>query len=803
MNQAFGMVLVGRSNRRIVLLFLVFTRVQNSGKRIMISPRCQRYVVEPHGFTIPFNCMQRTVSVLHNPRSGLRPCLKTVNESDIELNNKVCAFHFDIPANLGNINLLAPVLRDAEGKIWSCALKSTSEICDGFSHCLTDECGCKNSTTDVFYCADGSGCVTWNKLCDDIQDCMDASDECFCSGFIVFPSPLLGGKVCMSEKSYCLDSIVPSVVAGVECDKYNYDNYLPRNPVYSCLEEIFLDYNRIFSGSDVLLHDYCRENCSHVSGFNDGWENFCADIHLWPPYDYMFWCGDNYTEERVHISALCDGVVDCKNQADEMRCPISERFYCDPNVTAEWVHEDKVCDNEKDCGNGADECGTCPFEVLSTSKFLIHSKIVLAVTSLMGILIIVANVTEGYKCWFMPCATKSKAVDRLLLLQVFLYDTLMGVYMLCIVFAAAYLEFKGDYCMLEREWRASPYCSALGVIFSFSSHGSLLAIALISITRFLVCHSLVADIKTRAVFVCSMLANSLNLIHSILPLLPVAEIQDAFRTGLFLANLTNNPFFSSNPVNVSRLINVYQGMIHKKKTGVLKMISELKNVTSKKGIFNVSEIGYYGNTGLCIQNIFKDQEYQGFYETYKILYCVVLLALLIVVSYAYVKIALQQRRLSKALNQVVGLVVINPADSVNGAGSAVAGQGMSSVDFAKESGSSDPVNKRDDKMTELTVKVALMIGSQLACWIPFILTVIYFQYLTTNAVSPMVFEIFALVVIPINSFLNPVFYSELYKKAKLWASSTWRRFINFLTPIDPAPQGQESQDGALAFVPQQ
>ena len=781
------MVLAGGPTRRIIMLVLVFTRVLNFDKRIMISPRCQKYVVRPHGFIDPFNCMQRTVSVLLNPRSGPR-CLQTVKEKDTEFNNKVCDFHFDIPANLGNINHIGSFLRDVEWKTWSCALKSTSEICDGFSHCLTDECGCKNSTTDVFYCADGSGCVTWNQLCDDIQDCMDGSDECFCSGFIVSPSPLLGGKVCMSEKSYCVDSIVPSVVANVECDQHN-NGHVHRSPIYSCLVESF---NEFVGMSDVRLHDYCRENCSHINEFNDGWENFCADIYLWPPYDFMFWCGYNNTEERVHISALCDGVVDCKNQADEMNCPLSERFYCDPNVTAEWVHEDKVCDNEKDCGNGADECGTCPFEAFSSSKFLIHSKIILAITSLMGILIIVANLKEGYKCWFMHCATKTKAVDRLLLLQVFLYDTLMGVYMLCIVFAAVYLEFKGDYCMLEREWRASPYCSALGIIFSFSSHGSLLAIALISITRFLVCHSLVSDIKTMAVFVGSMLANLLNLIHSILPLLPVAQIQDAFRTGLFLANLTNNPFFSSNPVNVSRLINVYQGMIHKEKTGVLKMISELKNVTSKKGIFNVTEIGYYGNTGLCIQNIFKDQEYQGFYETYKILYCMVLLALLIVVSYAYVKIVLQQRRLTKALNPTVGLVVINPADAASGASSAVTGEGMSSTDSAKGVGSGDPVNEKDDKMTELTVKVALMIGSQLVCWIPFILTVIYFQYLTTKAVSPMVFEIFALVVIPINSFLNPVFYSELYKKIKLRASSTWRGFINFLTPIDPVPQGQES-----------
>lgn len=487
----------------------------------------------------------------------------------------------------------------------------------------------------------------------------------------------------------------------------------------------------------------------------------------------MFLCSNNFTEESVHLSALCDGKMDCNNHADEIGCPLPERFYCDPNVTAEWVDVVKVCDGQKDCGNGADECGTCRFEAFSSSKFLIHSKIVLAVTTLMGILIILFNLTEGYKCWFMTCATKNKAVDRLLLLQVFLYDTLMGVYMLCIVSAALYLEFKGDYCLLEQKWRASPYCSALGAVFSFSSHGSLLAIAFISITRFFVCHSIVGGIKTRAVAFGSMLANILNLLHSVLPLLPVDRIQDAFRTGLYLTNVADNPFFSSNPVNVSLLSKVYEGMVKQEKVSVLEMIRKLKNVTSKKGIFNISEIGYYGNTGLCIHNIFKDQEYQGFYETYKILYCAVLLSLLSLVSFAYIKIVMKQRRLTKELNPTVGLRMVNPSETDT---MALPG------DAAKELSPGDGPNKKDDQMTALTIKVALMIGTQLVCWIPFILTVIYFQYLTTKSVSSMVFEMFALVVIPINSFLNPVFYSELYKKVKLWAWSLWRRLINFATP---------------------
>ena len=81
----------------------------------------------------------------------------------------------------------------------------------------------------------------------------------------------------------------------------------------------------------------------------------------------------------------------------------------------------------------------------------------------------------------------------------------------------------------------------------------------------------------------------------------------------------------------------------------------------------------------------------------------------------------------------------------------------------------------------LTVKVALMIASQLLCWIPFILTTLYFEYLAEQAAPPMVFEIFFLVTIPLNSLLNPLFYSNMYKKVANKLSVKWREFVGFVT----------------------
>ena len=629
---------------------------------------------------------------------------------------------------------------------WSCRLAKPSQICNGHSQCLTDECGCENSGNlpDVFYCADGLGCITWDKLCDNIQHCKDGSDECSCPDYLVFFSSEIGQWVCFSEEHYCnniaqqskgtdyrsIFNETPDILKGVNCSGKMQGSIFPKvaSPLTFCRDFIHeaTDYSE---APQELGSELCRVNCTQFDGFSDGWDRFCNNIVAGlRKFPFSFFCNGTDPSQSLPLIEVCDGKTDCSNGADEFWCPLPDRFHCDPNVTAEWVHIDKVCDSVKDCSNGADECGTCKFEALSSSEFLIQSKIIVAVASIMGTLIIMLNVREGCKCWKTDCRSKNKAIDRIFLLQIFLYDSMMGLYLCCIVLAAIILKFKGDYCLIEQDWRASLFCSALGVIFSMSSHGSLLAIALVSISRFLTCHSIVAEIKKRSVIVVTIIGACLNILHSLLPLIPTDAIQNTFRTAIFLENLNENPFFSSNPINLSRLTEVYNRMYHQEGDHEIKtMTKRLNNITSRHNIFDFTEIGYYGNTGLCIHNIFKDNGDQHFYQIYKILYCTVLLILLSTVSIAYLKIVFKQRR-----SQIA-------------------------VGIPNAAGSNTPA------VSALTLKVALMIGSQLVCWISFIVTVLYFQYMTKNPASPMVFEVFALVVIPVNSFLNPMFYSELYK----------------------------------------
>ena len=136
---------------------------------------------------------------------GAKNCTKVFNKTDIVFGDETCRFNFDSAQKEGEAKTSSLQLAEtlSSNSVWTCKLKG-SNFCDGFSDCLTDECGCHGNQTDVFYCADGSGCITWNGICDDTQDCLDGSDECSCPGHVVFSTHgRKFNKVCMSEEGYC------------------------------------------------------------------------------------------------------------------------------------------------------------------------------------------------------------------------------------------------------------------------------------------------------------------------------------------------------------------------------------------------------------------------------------------------------------------------------------------------------------------------------------------------------------------------------------------------------------------------
>jgi hypothetical protein len=327
----------------------------------------------------------------------------------------------------------------------------------------------------------------------------------------------------------------------------------------------------------------------------------------------------------------------------------------------------------------------------------------------------------------------------------------MGVYICSIALASFILALKGDYCVYDQEWRSSVYCPILGVIFSVSSHGSLVVITFMSIVRCLICSRTVLEVKLSTAMVVSGILIMLNLANSIIPVLPFESVQNVFRTKIFFKNVKENPFITSNKFNRTHLDKLHF-QYYSTHTDLYTTIRELNNMTYNNNLFDIVEIGYYGNSEMCVHNVFKTH---NSYIFYKVGYCTVLTVLLAVLVITYAKIVQSKIASRKRVMRAGG-------------------------------------NVPDQSIASLGVKVFLMIGTQALSWVSFIATMIYFQFDTGNP-RPLFFEIFSLLVIPINSLLNPIFYSELYGKLAHVVLKAWHFMVS--KTIKAFQQGgQETRD---------
>ena len=682
----------------------------------------------------------------------------------------VCEFNFDYYGAETEENIRFNKFKINE---WFCEVEHFL-VCDGTSECLADECECENingeNFTDIFYCTDSSGCLTFDKLCNGVNDCKDGSDERYCADLLHMDCPGLGNiPISISYFDYCLNDIdrrkgmCTKPVEDVNCSQV-LEESKKETPLSSCLSNSEVVENVVTSGFDIandFLSNYCKTNCSQTDEFiKDGWIRFCDFIvtgtqsghPVYNVFYYVFNCDKiPYSGTSIPLEGICDGNVECSNGADEIGCP--GRFYCSPNQSSESIDNSKVCDDVEDCLNGLDECESCDVGFLSSTQYLIHSNLVFILTIVSGLTITVTNIFFGYKCFKAASVSKVGAIDRIIRLQVYFYDGLMGVYMCLIVVATVVLRTYGDYCLLQRKWRSSFYCSTLGVIFSVSSHGSLFAIVFMSVVRCLVCHGRGLEISKLHVVVVSVVMLILNIFSAVLPLLPMLTIQNIFRTDIFLTNIHDNPFINSNPLNLSELRKLHRDMFYEEEN-IYTALRNLNNITSNHKMFDTIEIGYYGHTSQCIHNIFSAQES---FETFKISYCTMLGASLTFLTVSYLMIVRFDRETRKAVDCSGGVVCRGGDINVNNPSSCLA------------------------------IKASLIILTQLSSWISLLFALIYFKYIAQKAAPSLTFELFALVIIPLNSLLNPIFYSGLYKKLTNFAWHSWGVFVNKIYPAATLP----------------
>eukprot|EP00116_Pleurobrachia_bachei_P000287 sb/3460549/ len=533
-----------------------------------------------------------------------------------------------------------------------------SIVCSGVSACLTDECGCDDNS-DVFYCPHGPGCITFSQVCDSVADCQDSLDECLCHDSSVQLTCLTDGsfQICLSTNQACLKK---EHIGTLSCQGFNESEDCSETYAISPVSEILYEntmrivlFARSAQGRDLEFPQ--QKECFNIfneSVYRNGsltWaRELCKRIDVYSSeFGNMidFYC-TNRTQTKDYIfgsaQQICDGVPHCHNGHDELFCP--GRFYCsteDSKVT--WVNEEFVCDGVRDCQNGMDECSGCEIDVLSNSKFLIRNNLIAAVAMTTAIMIVVLNVKIGYKTFKESPESKNGKIDRVFRIQIAGYDLMMGLYLGALVSAGIILRFVDEYCQLDYWWRSSSICVTFGCVFSISTHGSFLSITAVSVVRYVKCLDLVDEIPIRLIGWVSGVLGLLNLVHAIIPVIPVWWVEEFFRTSVILTSGAENPFLKK--YDEEHLNKMYSLVYNRTSEGGMgSILSDLRNITTKPGIFDYITIGYYGNSPLCVANVFKNQ---SSYQSYKIGYCVIVSLLLGALSISYMAILLESVKTSR------------------------------------------------------------------------------------------------------------------------------------------------------------
>ncbi|XP_026690896.2 uncharacterized protein LOC108949594 [Ciona intestinalis] len=635
---------------------------------------------------------------------------------------------------------------------------------DGSDNCFVD------GKLKCFRCLDGKLMISGKQVCDGVIDCYDLSDECLCQDQTLcddvlghfrkscHSNEIICNGVCMKTSEvvcnnsiYCNDSLNNKF-----CMKSKMDQRKGSGHIVCSVDK----NNRIYKNATMCdgipecynREDECDVGCTNQTHFCDVdvnchklkltpvWENsgvislsareYCDGRPAVDEHGASRVCGFGFDEvnctERFYCTSstkdavsikqdlVCDGVHDCKDGSDELEslCQYS-RFYCLSKQPLS-VERSRVENGFKDCSDGSDECpaNSNKTSVFSSPFEMIGSPVFRAFFWVMGIVCLVGNggvFLHTVLSLLKSDVTPIKASLHWFLLNLSISDFLMGVYLVAI--SSKGVEYSGRYCYHDAEWRSSNLCSGFGSLTIISSEVSALTMAVMATFRLIAVYEpfKMTHVKWVTFVMPTVAAWIVGILLGILPL-------QTFNSGYFVASVWfPNYFYSKQVISKQEMYLLYNN-ITRLTDGTPSMLQNWADVKQKiaetfRELEMKAEFGYFGETSVCMPKLFSHVGSEAWEYSTALISINFFLFIYMVACYLFM-----YKRSTK-------------------------------MKFDAQ------------RSNKLQKTISLLILTNFCCWIP--ICIMAFVSLSGVQLDRIVYVISAGVLLPINSVINPIIYSDI------------------------------------------
>ena len=377
-----------------------------------------------------------------------------------------------------------------------------------------------------------------------------------------------------------------------------------------------------------------------------------------------------------------------------------------------------------DCDDHSDENDCADPSVFSSSTEMIKEPVIKAAFWIIGFAVILGNfyvIVTSISILKKKKTLQGVGFQQVIILNISIADFIMGVYLLTI---AAYSEsFSGRYGEVDHEWRSSIKCSIIGSLVVISSQASCFLMVVLTAFRL---QNVIYAIKSlnsslRRWIICVVTAWILSFIIGIVPIIS-SYFTHSFS---FSSTFHNGNLDSSQLTEFACRVAALSNQTIKYNWNEFQSVKEFVENDLPQNI-SVEMFGYYGQTSICLPRFYVASGASSWEFTIFIITVNFLSFVFIAVGYIWI----------------------------------VQHSSKSSANVRKVQN-----NRSNAQAARMQQRIARIIVTDFCSWIP----ICFMAYVRLGVkFSDIAYQISAVLLLPINSALNPFLFTSLPDKLIGW-----------------------------------